>query len=129
MSTAPPTSTDPTGAPNPLEKQTETVSNGAARSAASRLLPTAALNIRAPSRWVASPYRRASAVASATKPSGNIRPPIVFSSASSRVRAKCGSSGLIAASIMPRSIVPSGRFSTGWGWIDPSTAPPPASNL
>jgi hypothetical protein len=42
---------------------------------------------------------------------------MVFSSASRRVRAKCGSSGLIAASTSARSSVPSGRLTIACGWI------------
>ena len=60
-----PTSAEPTGAPSPFEKQTETVSNGAAiaRAVARGSPPsaTAALKRRAPSRWVDRPRFFASA--------------------------------------------------------------------
>ena len=72
ISSREPTSAEPTGAPRPLLKQTETLSNRSAMARASAYgsLPsasacaTAALNRRAPSRCVARPRRRASAVAS-----------------------------------------------------------------
>ena len=65
-----PHSAEPTGAPSPLLKHTETLSNRLAMRRASlrASLPgpaacaTAALNRRAPSRCVASPFARASAV-------------------------------------------------------------------
>ena len=63
-----PTKAEPTGAPRPLLKQTETESNRSAMARAfaraSPPIATAALKSRAPSRWVARPCRRASAVAS-----------------------------------------------------------------
>jgi hypothetical protein len=67
-----PTSAEPTGAPRPLLKHTETLSNRSAMARASAYgsvplasaCTTAALKTRAPSRCVASPWRRASAVAS-----------------------------------------------------------------
>ena len=59
MNSREPTSAEPTGAPRPFEKQTETLSNGAAMSrAVARGSPpsaTAALKSRAPSRCVARP--------------------------------------------------------------------------
>ena len=54
---------------------------------------------------------------------------MVFSRAMSFVIAKCESSGLIAASILARSMVPSASLVSGCGWIEPSTAAPPASYL
>jgi hypothetical protein len=54
----------------------------------------------------------------------------VFSSANRRVRAKCASpAGLIARSTSSSGSVPSGCCGTGCGWIEPSTAAPPPSNL
>ncbi len=61
-----PTSTEPTGAPSPFEKQIDTESNGAHSSAIARPDATAALHTRAPSRCAASPRLRASATASST---------------------------------------------------------------
>ena len=59
MSSREPTSAEPIGAPSPFEKQTETVSNGAAIARAvvrgSPPSATAALKRRAPSRWVERP--------------------------------------------------------------------------
>src|SRR5260221_3875749 len=52
-----------------------------------------------------------------------------FSRARSRVRAKCGSSGLIAASTCASSRVPSGRLASTCGWIEPSTASPPGQTV
>jgi hypothetical protein len=56
-----PSSTEPTGAPRPFDRQTETVSKPL--TAARRLMPclTAALQMRAPSRWVARPFAHAPA--------------------------------------------------------------------
>ena len=92
MSSREPTSAEPTGAPSPFEKHTDTESNGAAIARAvvrgSPPSATAALKSRAPSRWVdeaplASPPR--------TPPAryeiGSALPPIVFSRQSSRLRA------------------------------------------
>ena len=50
-SSAEPTSTDPIGAPRPFDRQTDTVSNGAATSAGLTPRATAAFHNRAPSRW------------------------------------------------------------------------------
>ncbi|MNI56810.1 hypothetical protein D3C73_1118340 [compost metagenome] len=58
-----PTSTDPTGAPKPFEKQMDTESKSWHMSASGLPLATAALNTRAPSRWVAKPSLRAQSVA------------------------------------------------------------------
>ena len=58
---------------------------------------------------------------------GSTLPLMVFSSAKSRVRAKWASSGLISALILSSAMVPSGSFSIGCGWIEPSAAAPPAS--
>jgi hypothetical protein len=109
-----------------LLKHTDTLSKWRAMSRAGTPEATAALNSRAPSRWAASPRRRASAVAASTYAGGSTCPPQVFSSASSRVRAKCASSGLMAASISASAIVPSARCASGCGWMLPSTAAPPA---
>jgi hypothetical protein len=88
---------------------------------------TAALKTRAPSRWMES--LRAARERDRVGHVGARQhlPPMVFSSASSRVIAKCESSGLIAPSTIARSSEPSGRFCSGCGWIEPSTAMPPAS--
>ena len=88
---------------------------------------TAALKMRAPSRWIASLRRRASAIASAMYARDSTLPPMVFSSAMSRVMAKCESSGLIAASTSREVERAVGRLVSGCGWIEPSTAMPPAS--
>src|SRR4051812_9148895 len=122
-----PTSTVPAGVPSPFERHTDTLSNPAHRSRAGVPSFTTALKMRAPSRWVASLRRRASATASAMYARGSTLPEIVFSSASSRVMAKCASWGLTAPSISARSRVPSGRFCSGCGWMAPSTAMPPPS--
>ena len=45
-----PTTTDPTGAPRPLLKQTDTESHGSTRDAADTPSCSAALNSRAPSQ-------------------------------------------------------------------------------
>ena len=58
---------------------------------------------------------------------GNSLPPSVFSSAKSRVRAKCGSSGLMAASMSASAKLPSRWCSNGCGCTLPSTAAPPPS--
>jgi hypothetical protein len=113
--------------PSPFERHTDTESNPAHRSFTGMPSFTAALKMRAPSRWMESPRRRASAIASAMYCRESTLPPMVFSSATSFVMAKCESSGLMAPSISARSIVPSGRFCSGCGWIEPSTAMPPAS--
>ena len=74
------------GAPSPLERHTDTVSNGAAHaSAATPSLAATAFQSRAPSRWVARPSARASAHAASTSASGITSPLSVFSSASTAV--------------------------------------------
>ena len=80
-----------------------------------------AIQVQCQPRW------RASWATSATYSGGSTWPPVVFSSTTRRVRAKCGSSGLMAAAMSARRSVPSGWVSTGCGWIEPSTAMPPAS--
>ena len=53
-----PTRTEPTGAPRPLERQSETVSNG--RQSSSRLMPVLAAtsHMRAPSQCMMMPFAR-----------------------------------------------------------------------
>ncbi|GAA3681716.1 hypothetical protein GCM10022224_052470 [Nonomuraea antimicrobica] len=55
-----PATTEPTGAPSPLDRQNCTESACAAIRSAGVPLLTAALKILAPSRWTARPVRRAS---------------------------------------------------------------------
>jgi hypothetical protein len=54
-------------------------------------------------------------------------PPSVFSSASSFVRAKCASSGLMAASMSASGRLPSLAWFSGCGCTLPNTAAPPPS--
>ncbi len=75
MASPAPQTTEPIGAPSPLEKQNCTVSTPAASSSAPVPRATAALKIRAPSRWIESPWRRAAWLAAAITSIGTTRPP------------------------------------------------------
>ena len=89
-----PSRTDPTGAPSPFDRQTLTESYGATISDSGTPEATDALQARAPSRCRIRPWRSQKARVSATFSSGSTSPPqwlCVFSSATSRVGAWCGS--------------------------------------
>ena len=95
-----PHTSEPTGAPSPLERQNVTVSKGSAQTAAGVPVATTAFHRRAPSRCSASPCCFAACATSLSWSSGNTRPPArlcVFSTETIRVGAKWTSSGVIAA--------------------------------
>ena len=70
MWSAEPHRAEPTGAPRPFEKQTLTVSKWAAQASAGMPVATAALKMREPSRWRASPLSAAHSQISATTSNG-----------------------------------------------------------
>ena len=65
-----PASADPTGAPSPFEKHTETVSASAATSAGGRPVATAAFHRRDPSQWMRIPRGATNACSSARRSKG-----------------------------------------------------------
>ena len=92
MRSAEDTNTDPTGAPSPFDRQTDTVSKPAASSARVRPLATAAFHSRAPSRCSAEavlPGQLDHRV-HRLRPAGRCRPPKlwVFSSAIAAVETR-----------------------------------------
>ncbi|GBE23591.1 hypothetical protein BMS3Bbin01_02976 [bacterium BMS3Bbin01] len=76
MRSSEPQSTDPTGAPSPLEKQNITVSASAAIVAASTPSASAALKILAPSRYTGMARRLAAAVVARIISSAMTVPPV-----------------------------------------------------
>src|SRR5690606_9475656 len=85
-----PTSTEPTGAPSPFERHTETLSKCRAISRAGTPSATAALYSRAPSRCMPSPWRSHSARARAREHSERAAAPDVLSRHNRRARAMRG---------------------------------------
>ena len=119
MTSREPMSTDPTGAPSPLEKHIITVSATSAHSASGTPEAASAFHSRAPSRWTRAPPSRAARATSRRVASGTITPPFrlcVFSRHTSASRATCSSSDSNAARTVSAGITPSaarmGRAST-----------------
>ncbi len=99
MSSRVPARTPPIGQPSPFERSTQAVSISATKSLAGMPLATTAFISRAPSMCVFSPCSWATAAISRIVSSGQtlpVPPLVVFSIETSRERAECGLSGLIA---------------------------------
>src|SRR5215208_1046032 len=109
MVSASPASRDPTGAPSPLEEQTETVSACSHHSRAGTPVAACALKSLAPSRWTFNPSSLASAATAAKSSSGNTLPPAVlwvFSRHRSLDLGKWTFSGRTAPRRVPGEILP-----------------------
>jgi hypothetical protein len=78
MNASEPASTAPSGAPSPLVKSSQTLSNPAPMAAGAIPDATQAFMSRAPSMWVAQPCSRAMPVTSTSVASGQIVPPPIF---------------------------------------------------
>jgi len=104
-------------------------SNGAAHSRAAIPLATTAFMRRAPSRCVASRWRRATSVTARTRSSGQIEPPprlLVCSTHTSRLRGKWRKSGRMPSSSAAASYWP--RAPSSERTLTPASAPgPPVS--
>ena len=119
---------EPTGAASPFEKQYWTVSAGAQSSFGSTFSATAALKIRAPSRWTRRPRWCASSATAAVSATVSTAPPQLlceFSRHTSDVRGYMPA-GRIAAVTSSREGQPS-RFGTSRGTIEPTTNDAPIS--
>ena len=122
------TSTEPTGAPRPFDRQMLTVSKGAAYSAALTPVAATALNSRAPSRCILRPCRSQNSRTARMCSSGTTTPPqwlCVCSRHTSRVGAQCTSASVWTySSIFSRSSVPSGESNTrSCTWLSADAAP------
>ncbi len=110
MASADPTSSEPTGAPSPLDRQTDKTSATAPYSARGVPVATCAFQSRAPSRWTRAPAPTANARRSWRSSSGSTVPPAklwVFSTEIAAVRTKNGPmSGANRALIAGRSTCP-----------------------
>ena len=129
MNSREPASAAPTGAPSPLVKSIHAESKGAAHSRAATPLATTAFSRRAPSRWVARRWRRATSVTARTRDSGQIEPPprlLVCSTHTRRLRGKWRKSGRMPASTAAASNCPRGP-SSGRVFTPASAAGPPLS--
>ena len=118
----------PTGHASPFDRQNVTVSAHDAMSAASTFKATAALKMRAPSRWTRKPCECAASLAARRSASGQTMPPCrlcVFSNVIADVIGSWGSSrGRTASSTCLGDMTPA---SVGTGLIcTPQTAAAPA---
>ena len=130
MNASAPTITDPTGAPRPLERHTETESAAATQRAGGTPSLAAAFHILAPSTWSAMECFAHSAPTWSTYARGSTLPPFllcVFSRHTTVVRGKCWSSARMAPSIAFTSIVPSASVVSCLGCAPMSVASPPCS--
>jgi hypothetical protein len=105
-----PTMMDPTGALRPLERQKVAESLCPAMSLAGTPSATAALKIRAPSKWTGIPWRLATALTAAICATLQTVPPAmlwVFSRQISPVSGKWSFAGRTAAATSSAAIIPS----------------------
>ena len=106
------------------------MSNSRPYSAGAMPAATEALRSRAPSRCVASPWLRASAVTSRTSASGQTRPPPplwVFSTQTSFVGAMCRSAGGLTTSRSCSGVKRPSVVTSGFMTSPECTAGPPSS--
>ena len=126
-----PQSTEPMGALKPLDKQKPTESAPRVSSTAGIPNATAALKIRAPSRWTFRPWRCANCTALSIYSGVRTAPPQRFCVFSRQSRVVSGKWILVLSrivfSISPRANCPSSSFGTVRITTPPKAAAPPTS--
>ena len=132
MASAGPATSDPIGAPSPLDRQTDTMSNGAARSVGVSPVAAAAFHSLAPSQWSPSPARSAQARSARSRSTGCTVPPAklcVFSTLIAAVDTRCGpasgsaSSARASRSTRPTRIAPRPRGQPADGGVGAEFGP------